>query len=178
MSNRPIPSALRKLSGSHPERLNRREARFRKIESVIPPKMVAADPVASEEFNRVLPALVDNGLLTRANLALFGAYCLDFAAAEHAQNDVYKNGMWLIEPIFNKNGEHTGDKRKLNPNIAAAVEYRKAMRLHAVEFGMTPAASTKVQAEPAEDKAASFDDFMGPEELPDPDPQKAGERLN
>lgn len=76
------PSALRKLSGSNLDRLNKREPRFRSVDSVKPPKLVERDPIALEEWNRALPELVENRLLTRANLMIFAAYC----AAYHSGN--------------------------------------------------------------------------------------------
>jgi phage terminase small subunit len=75
MEGRPgIPSAIKLLTGSHPERINKLEAKFRKVEDVRVLKIVERDPLALEEWNRVLPELVESGLLTRANLAVFGSY--------------------------------------------------------------------------------------------------------
>ncbi len=162
----PTPSALRKLSGSHPERLNRREARFRKVESVTPPKRVAADPEALEEFNRVLPELIENGLLTRANLMIFAMYCQAVALWQRASEDLAARGSVLVEEIFDRHGEITGHKEKPNPAHGQIIEYAKMALRHASEFGMTPSAATRVQADPPEDKAASFDDFLAaPEEV-------------
>src|SRR5712692_5728267 len=104
MANRPTPSALRKLSGSNLGRLNKRESIFRSVESAKPLKFVERDPVALEEWNRVLPELVANGLLTKANLAVFGAYCVAYANWQHAEDDVFENGRWITEPVFAKNG--------------------------------------------------------------------------
>ncbi len=158
------PTELRKLSGSHPERINRREARFRKVESVTAPKIVSSNPDAFEEFNRVLPELIENGLLTRANLMIFASYCLAYAYWVAALRDVEERGRTLEEPVFARDGALTGHKEKANPAIAQAHQWSLAMKAHAVEFGMTPAASTKVQADPNPERKASFDDFAGGDE--------------
>jgi hypothetical protein len=54
MSNRPTPSELRKLSGVHLDRVNKREPCFRTVDAVKEPAAVARDPYAHEEWMRVI----------------------------------------------------------------------------------------------------------------------------
>ena len=150
LSNRPTPTAIRLLSGSNLHRVNPNEPKhycYRKVESVPTPKSIEQDPVAKEEWLEIIPGLVQNGMLSRANLKTLANYCLAYAAAVHAQDDVIENGRWVHEEIYNtKTGEQIGTKRKINPNIKLAAEGRCEMLRHAIEFGLTPAASTKVAA--------------------------------
>lgn len=73
---KPTPTELRKLSGSHPERINKREAVFRRLDGVKLPKRVEAKPYAKEYWDEIVPELVANGLLTRANQGLCADICV------------------------------------------------------------------------------------------------------
>src|SRR3990172_10332366 len=123
MPNRPTPSALRKLSGSNLHRLNRNEARFAKLESLIPPTFL--DDLGKEEFNRVGPELVRNGLLTKVSLMAFVAYCSSVSEMIHAENDVRENGLVLEQVLFNKEGVPIGTKRVKNPAVTVRNEARR-----------------------------------------------------
>jgi P27 family predicted phage terminase small subunit len=164
MANRPTPTNLRKLSGSHPERINKREAKFRSMDSVKPLRAVERMPAALEEWNRVLPELVENGLLTRANLAIFGAYCVAYGHWMEAEDDIEERGRVIEEPVFNRQNEQTGHREKPNPSIAQAHQFMLAVLRHAIEFGMTPASATKVCASPDSERSDSFDEFIGGED--------------
>ena len=131
------------------------------MEVIRVPKYIERDPVAREEWDRVVEELVDNRLLTRANLGIFGAYCAAFAEWMHAADEVEKDGRWLEVPIVNKKGDIVGSRKSAHPGISQAQKARIEMRLHAQEFGMTPASATKVQAEPpAEEKNTDFADLI------------------
>lgn len=157
---KPTPTETRRLTGSHPERINRREARFRSVDSVKPLKVVEKSPYALEEWNRVLPELVENGLLTKANLAIFGAYCVSYGQWLEAEDDIAERGRYIEEPVFNRAGDETGHREKPNPSIAQSVQFMMAMLRNAVEFGMTPASATRVQTPPDAERADNFDEFM------------------
>jgi hypothetical protein len=73
MSNRPTPSALRKLSGGNLHRINKREARFRKINTAEEALPTWLDDLGREEFQRLAPELIAQGLLDRGNIMLFAA---------------------------------------------------------------------------------------------------------
>lgn len=157
---KPTPTELRKLSGSNLDRVNRREARFRSVDSVKPLKIVERLPYALEEWNRVLPELVENGLLTKANLAIFGAYCVAYAHWYEAEDDICERGRVLEEPVFNRAGDISGHREKPNPAIAQSHQFSLEMLRHAVEFGMTPASATRISIPADAERADSFDEFM------------------
>jgi P27 family predicted phage terminase small subunit len=160
MGNRPTPSAIRQLTGVHLDRINRREACFRSVETAHPPKVVEANELAQEEWNRAVPELVENRLLNKANLMIFAHYCVAHSEALRFQGIVDQEGPWIDENVFNKKGDLTGSKRKANPFIKLARDARLEALRYATEFGMTPAASTKVAANPVDERKSSFADLM------------------
>lgn len=159
MPNRPTPSSLRQLSGSHPERLNKREARFTKIEALEAPDWL--DDLAKEEFHRAGPELIANGTLTKAGFQMFCAYCASVSLMIQAQKDIAVRGMWVEEEVYSKAGELVGTKSRPNPMLVEANRAMIAALRIADAFGLTPSSSSKVQAEPgANQKRPSFADFM------------------
>lgn len=171
---KPVPDAIKDLTGSH----NRRNPsapkyRYLTLENVPVPKDIERDPTAREEWDGVLPELVQNGLICRANLRIFANYCLAYAEAQHAQDDVFENGRSFDESVFNRQGEVTGTKSKANPAITQAHQARLEMLRYAVEFGMTPSAATRVAAAPGDGQGKSFGDFMSNDETEEETDAKA-----
>lgn len=153
---------MRKLSGVHLDRVNKREAKFAKIESAKPPEYL--DAVAATEFNRLLPELTANGLLNRANLSVFASYCAQHSMMVHALEDVRARGFSIGTEVFDKNGRKTGEiVLEINPSVKVARDSALAAKNIAIEFGLTPAAATKVAASLGEEKRPreeSFADFI------------------
>lgn len=161
---RPVPDAIKDLTGSHNAR-NPRSPRFRKLEAVTVLKDVEREPRALEIWNDTVPELVELGLLTYANRRVWGNYCLAYADACAAQDDVFENGRWIEHSIFNNKGEETGTVKKPNPAIRQARDARLEMKCYAVEFGVTPAAATRVQTATGDEAAKDdFSKFTGPVE--------------
>ena len=71
MSNRPVPTKLRELSGGNLHRINKREARFRKVKSAEEALPDWHDEKANEEFHRLVPDPIAQGLLDRGNIMFF-----------------------------------------------------------------------------------------------------------
>lgn len=158
MANRPTPSALRKISGSHPERISKREAVFQRADGVKVPKRVAADPYAQKHWDEIVPELVANGLLTRANQSLCADMCMAHAMVQKALDDIDENGQLIDEPIINKKGELTGaTKHKSNPAVLQVAQYMAMKCRLMIEFGMTPASAAKVAASPEPERKENFD---------------------
>lgn len=163
---RPIPDVLKDLSGSKNLR-NPNSPRFQSVENVPVLKAVARDEYALELWNELLPELIPNGLVTRASVRWVGAMCQAYAAMMHAEDDVFERGRVLEQDVFSvKTGEVTGQKEVPNPAIAQASHARQEFLRFAVEFGITPAAMTRVKAVAPNDETRrkSFGDFIGDEE--------------
>lgn len=148
----PTPSVLRKLSGSNLDRLNKREARFRSPDTVNVPKRVGDSPEAKALWDELVPELIDNGLLTRANQSLFADLCVLHAVLMAAHDDLTSRGRTLEEPVFNRQGEETGIRDKPNPAIAQIVQLSALKQRLMSEFGLTPASATRVAADPKDSK--------------------------
>lgn len=165
---RPTPDALKDLTGSHNKRNGRapRTYTYRSFDTLPHLKDVEREPRAKELWDEMSPELIAAGLLTKASILTWSFCCIAYASACHAQDDVFDNGRWIEIPIFSGKGEHVGDVRKPNPAIKQAHEARQEMLRYAIEFGITPAAATRVQVEPGDErKSDDFGDFMStPEE--------------
>lgn len=166
MPNRPIPSALRKLSGSNLHRINPHEARFIHLEAVHIPKRVERDEEAKAEWERVVPELVRNGLLNRVNISILAEYCLTYGQLQHAHDRLFEDGPWIMTPIFGKKGECLGDRKTPHPAIVQISNFGKDLMRFADAFGMTPSAAVKVQAQPQE-KENVFAKMIAQEESED-----------
>jgi|SRR5579864_932536 len=156
------PSEIRKLTGTHLERLNKREPKYRRADAVRIPKRVETEPYALELWDEIVPELVANGLLTYANQGLCADICVAHAMMMKALDDTVERGQIVEEPIVNKAGDQVGVRVKANPAVAQVAQYMAMKCRLMIEFGMTPASSMKVNASPEAEKVdESFDEFTG-----------------
>lgn len=156
MSNRPKPTELRKVGGNAGHRpLNDAEP---KATPGIPSMPAGLSDEMEEEWLRWSQELFAMGVLTVADgLALEG---LVIAAVRfrQAEADTTKYGQVVEETVYKKTKvkdedgktqyveEATGEVRlKRNPATAIAREQSQLMKSYLAEFGMTPAARSKVK---------------------------------
>ena len=156
---RPIPDEIKRLTGSH-NPLNPDSPVFRSVDTAKKLRVVERDQYASEEWDRLVPELVNQGLLTRAGLSYFGAYCMSFSQWQHAEDDITEHGRLIFEEQFDKKGNQIGTKQYLNPALLQAREAMKLMLRIGTEFGLTPSAATRVKANQVEVKKSSFRDMI------------------
>jgi P27 family predicted phage terminase small subunit len=149
---KPVPDAIKDLTGSkRPRNGNAPKYAYVDAASARVPKDVQRDPYALEEWNFVIQELINNRMLTRANLRCFANYCLNVAYALHADDDVHEHGRLLNVPIMNKKGDVVDYKKISNPAISQVNIFRLAALRYAVEFGLTPSSQTRVFALPGAD---------------------------
>lgn len=137
---RPKPSRIRELGGNQGHRrLNKNEPKPSSIADC--PAWLANE--AREEWNRLAPELEALGLLSNLDASALAVYCESFQRwrratahiAEHGPVDRTENGYAVQSPFVSiANG--------------AAETMRKLM----IEFGMSPAARSKVSAVPKRDQ--------------------------
>lgn len=152
---RPLPTAVKKLRGNPGKRaLNAAEP--------APPVGVPQMPkglgkVAAAEWRSIVPDLIQLGVLTKVDGKALAAYCHAFARWFQAEREVERHGIIVEEPILLM-GEETGFVRlKKNPACNVSETAMKIMKSFLVEFGMTPAARSRVridkpkEADPLED---------------------------
>jgi P27 family predicted phage terminase small subunit len=76
-----------------------------------------------------------------------GGYCCAYARWQQAERDVKRYDITVREPVL-KDDEPTGYVRlKRNPAIGVVNNVLKIMKSFLIEFGMTPAARTRVHVE-------------------------------
>ena len=140
----PKPSALRIIEGNRGhQKLNKHEPKPRPITPTRPEWLLEE---AKHEWSRIVPELERMGLLTIVDRAALTAYCQAFARAVQAEAVLTAEGMTFKTP----NG-YTQQR----PEVSIAMKEWHAVRAFASEFGLTPAARTRIQVS----KAANDDDM-------------------
>lgn len=153
---KPTPTSLKLVKGNPGRRpLNEKEAQVR-LSQPSPPPFLSDD--AKVEWGRVVGTLYNAGLMTELDRAVLAAYCQAYgrwAQAERALAAMAeKDPINYALMIKTKSGNAIQ-----NPLVGSANKAQADMVRYAAEFGMTPAARSRVQAGPngeKEDPLASF----------------------
>ena len=101
---------------------------------------------ARGEWKRVAPKLAELGVLTEVDRTTLAAYCQAWDRLVKAERELAKNGMVTAR----KDGYLL-----VSPWVTIANQASKEMRAYAVEFGLTPAARSRLHIKPPEDDADS-----------------------
>ena len=109
---------------------------------------------AREEWLRVMPELHRLGLLTVVDETALACYCQAYSRLRKAEAVIAKHGM----TFKTRNG--FVQKR---PEVTIAREAMQLMKAFAAEFGLTPAARTRLQVsvDSTSDKDAHAERFFG-----------------
>jgi P27 family predicted phage terminase small subunit len=111
------------------------------------PEMPKLSREAAQEWKRIVPELLRLKVLTVIDGMALAAYCQAYARWQQAERDVKRYGITVRESVL-KDGEPTGYVRlKRNPAIGVANDALKIMKSFLIEFGMTPAARTRIHVE-------------------------------
>jgi len=100
-------------------------------------------PEAQREWRRLVPHLEELGLLTQVDRAALAAYCQLYARWWQAEREIEKHGMVQYTD--------TGYAVQ-RPEVGVSNTALTQMRRYLVEFGLTPAARTRIDAPTAPDK--------------------------
>ena len=87
--------------------------------------------------------LIKMGLLRAVDLTMFGTWCFWFSKRAEAARAVNQSG--LVVKAAGKGGGTAGNPY-INPYLSAMAMCTKAMHQIEVEFGMSPASSSKVKS--------------------------------
>jgi P27 family predicted phage terminase small subunit len=137
----PKPTALKRLAGNPGgKRLNDREPEPRREMPRCPAWLVGE---ARREWRRMAKELYGLGLLTVVDRAALAAYCQCWARWVKAEGELGADKVTLTI---------TTDKGNViqNPLVGIANTSMDQMRRFLIEFGMTPASRSRVQAAPVE----------------------------
>jgi P27 family predicted phage terminase small subunit len=133
---RPKPTALKLLSGNPGHRpLNQAEPQPARV---LPQPPNFLGPAARAKWNEMAPELHRIGLLTAVDGDALAIYCTLWARLAEAEAILEREGL-VIE----------GEKgRGAHPAAAIARDCRTQLRAFAVEFGLTPAARSRLSIKP------------------------------
>jgi P27 family predicted phage terminase small subunit len=146
----PKPTALKELEGNPGKRsLNRSEPRP-DVEAPACPKWVTGE--GRKEWRRIVPLLVRLGLLTKVDRAALVGYCQAWARVVQAEEEMQKPGFQMIE-VTDKGYAH------VNPWFQVWTQSMKQVKAFGAEFGLTPAARSRVQT-PEASEDDKFEEFV------------------
>ena len=132
---KPIPTQIKLLRGNPGKRpLNESEPQPVPLAPSCPPELSQG---AKEEWNRLVPELVELGLLTRLDRAALAAYCQAYATYLDAIQAVQKYGQLVKSP----NGYP-----QVSPYLTIANRQVEIMTRIASEFGFTPASRSRISS--------------------------------
>lgn len=102
---------------------------------------------AKREWRRIVPELLTLGLLSQIDRAALAAYCEAYAEWWEADRTIREEGRY--QTFITKTGS---EYRQVHPAVGVKNNAIDRMRRFASEFGMTPAARTRVEAAERDEK--------------------------
>ncbi len=137
----PKPTAVRLYEGNLGKRpLNSLEPRPRVVEPVCPSHL---DAEGRRVWRRLVPVLQRMRVLTEADGIALGNLCDSYSTMVQAQKKLRESGMLLKTP---------STYVQQNPLISIVSSSMETVNKLAREFGLTPAARTRINAEPPEEE--------------------------
>lgn len=135
---KPKPTALKLLEGNPGKRpLNDKEPKPQKKAPSCPKWL---DPEAKKEWRRLASKMEMMGILTEVDMAAFAGYCQCYARWKENEEFITKNGSLVRTP--------SGYWMQV-PQVSIAQQYMKQMEKFAEQFGLTPAARSRLIADDA-----------------------------
>lgn len=145
---RPKPTALKLLEGTF--RPDRAAANEPMPAPGIPRCPKSLDRDGKRAWDAVVPELQKLGLLTIIDGAVLEGYAQAYSKAVKADRAIKKHGLIVKTPW----GLQT------NPAVAVSRNEWAAVRKFAAEFGLTPSARSRINAQPPAPPADSTKDFL------------------
>jgi P27 family predicted phage terminase small subunit len=143
---KPKPTAMKVLEGNPGKRpLNENEP---KPEKKAPKCPAWLEPEAKKEWKRMTKTLEAIGVLTQVDATAFAGYCQAYARWKEAEEFLSKHGTIFKTP--------SGYIQQV-PQVSIAQTYLKIMKDFCSEFGLTPAARSRISVSTTE---GSNDDPM------------------
>ena len=146
----PKPSALKRLEGNPGKRpLPDNEPVTVPLSSLKPPSFLP--PLAKREWKRIVPQLNAMGLLSDLDISALAAYCVAYSTWVDALAQIKKTGALVRSP----NGFPMP-----SPYIKISRDAQDEMMKWLKEFGMTPAARSRVAVPAAEAEDDPLDNII------------------
>lgn len=148
---KPTPTAIKELEGNPGKReLNDREPKPVKKAPACPKWL---DKEAKKEWRRLAKKMETMGILTEVDMAAFAAYCQCYARWKEAEERITSTGLVIRTP--------SGYPQQI-PYVSIAQGYLKTMSRFAEQFGLTPAARSRIIAgTDADGTGDEMDELLG-----------------
>ena len=156
---RPIPTHLRLLRGNPSHRPIRDDEPKPVIPDNCPKPPSFVTGYAADEWARVGPELYRLGLLTVIDIAPLASYCMAYGRWRTAEETITRvaAGDHAMHGLLIKRENSVG----INPLVNVARKAAGDMVRYAAEFGLTPAARSRIAAGPAgESQPNKFDGLL------------------
>jgi P27 family predicted phage terminase small subunit len=150
MAGRPRkPTALKEAQGTaRPDRANPLEPQYA-IETPEKPAHVHARIHASAEWDRIVPILLEQRVLSPAYRAALEGYCLSYA--DVVDGEILKGSAGFAPFVSEAFVDSTGQehaKLKPHPVVKMVDDAKKELRQWAGQLGLTPTTVAKVKTQP------------------------------
>jgi P27 family predicted phage terminase small subunit len=152
MGRKAIPTALQLIRGNPSKRPPLADEPKPDLSKPAAPAVLRGP--AAEEWDRIIETLYINGLMTDLDRAALAAYCISYGRWVDAEEALA--AMAAKDPITRALMIRTKDGNAIqNPLVGVANQAKLAMVRFAAEFGMTPAARSRVSAHATKKPAAA-----------------------
>ena len=132
---KPKPTKLKELNGNAGKRaLNKNEPKFDRITNIDPPEWL--EPLAGEMWERVVPQLCANDLLTVGDLHNVEAFCTAYARWRQSQIEINNYGVVVPHP-------ETGVLQK-NPAVTVMTETARQLVTFGSLLGLDPSSRARL----------------------------------
>ena len=148
MAPRPKPTAIKELSGNPGKRAQPPNEPKPAIKLPAPTRWLSDDGRA--EYRRVGRLLVKIRVMTEADQVALAAYAQNYVMWVNAMREIATDGLVQTQP---------SGRVIVSPMFEVMKHAERDMRRYLLEFGMTPASRTRVQAQ-TEDEGDEFDRFL------------------
>ena len=149
MANPPKPTALKLVQGNPGKRaINKQEPDPAYLTDLTPPAWL--DAAAAEVWNETAPKLRAARVLTEVDVQLLAMGCVSIAQYRQA---IRRAGDNLVKSktVMNQDGDPVETGEQVNPwFIVQSLSFKQAMAVFR-EFGMSPAARTRIAVQPQSD---------------------------
>jgi P27 family predicted phage terminase small subunit len=151
----PKPTALKLLNGNAgKQRLNDREP---KPPIGAPRRPDWLSPEATKVWKRLVPQLRQMRVLTVVDADALAAYCHTFVRWRAAEEFLEQRG--LVYPILDEKGRVRCMQQW--PQVSIARHMLLVLRAYQQEFGLTPAARSRIHAEESDNAASDAHRWLG-----------------
>ena len=144
----PMPTVFRLIHGpDKPSRINKAEP---KPETGEPPTPDWLNEAAQAHWRRIVPMMMDVGLLTEIDGDVLAAYCAGWARYVQAERDLER--IASVDPTTHGILARTSNGTPIvNPMTGVVNHLRRDVARMASELGLTPAGRTQIKVEKPKD---------------------------